>query len=86
MRIYALICMFLTASIYSNGQVRSYKNQLNKRLKYTEKLEYHVKDKVQKIKGGTPKYRVIEPNLDWVDSSIGTKVIPSYKQRGGMPK
>ena len=83
---YALLCMFLTVSIYSSGQVRNYKNQLNKQLKSTVELEYHVKDKVQKTKGSTPKYRIIEPNLDWVDRSIGTKAIPNYKQSGGIPK
>jgi hypothetical protein len=86
MRIYALLCMFLTVSIYSSGQVRSYKNQLNKQLNSTVELEHHVKVKVQKTTGGTPKYRIIQPNLEWVNRSIGTKVIWNYKQSGGIPK
>lgn len=82
----ALICLCLFESFFSFGQASNYKNQLNKRLKTKIELERLVKEKVQETGGKTPKYKNEEPNLEWVDTSKGNKMIPSYKQSGGMPK
>ena len=82
----ALLCLCLFESFFSYGQASNYKNQLNKQLKIKIELERSVKDKIQTSVGKTPKYKNEEPNLEWVDTSKGNKIIPSYKQNGGKPK
>ena len=83
MKIYAYASMFVYLVFVGMAQTKHYKNQINRTLKERVKIEKRVNVKEQTSPFQTPKYQLIKPNIDWVDT-FKTKP-SSYKQHGGRP-
>ena len=83
MKIYAYASMFVYLVFVGMAQTKHYKNQINRTLKESIKIEKRVEVKEQTSPFQTPKYQIIKPNMDWVDT-FKTKP-SSYKQHGGRP-
>ena len=83
MKIYAYASMFVYLVFVGMAQTKHYKNQINRTLKESVKIEKRVEVKEQTSPFQTPKYQLIKPNIDWVDT-FKTKP-SSYKQHGGRP-
>jgi hypothetical protein len=83
MKIYAYASMFVYLVFVGMAQTKHYKNQINRTLKESIKIEKRVEVKEQTSPFQTPKYQLIKPNIDWVDT-FKTKP-SSYKQHGGRP-
>lgn len=83
MKIYAYASMFVYLVFYGMAQTKHYKNQINRTLKESNKIEKRVEVKQQPLPFQTPKYQINQPNIDWVDT-FKTKP-SSYKQHGGRP-
>jgi hypothetical protein len=83
MKIYAYASMFVYLVFVGMTQTKHYKNQINRTLKESIKIEKRVEVKEQTSPFQTPKYQLIKPNIDWVDT-FKTKP-SSYKQHGGRP-
>ena len=83
MKIYAYATIFVYLVFVGMAQTKHYKNQINRTLKESIKIEKRVEVKEQTSPFQTPKYQIIKPNMDWVDT-FKTKP-SSYKQHGGRP-
>jgi len=83
MKIYAYASMFVYLVFVGMAQTKHYKNQINRTLKESVKIEKRVEVKAQTSSSQTPKYQINKPNIDWVDT-FKTKP-SSYKQHGGRP-
>ena len=83
MKIYAYASMFVYLVFVGMAQTKHYKNQINRTLKESVKIEKRVEVKEQTSPFQTPKYQINKPNIDWVDT-FKTKP-SSYKQHGGRP-
>ena len=83
MKIYAYASVFICMVFNGIAQGTHYKNQINRTLKESIKIEKRVEVKEQTSPFQTPKYQLIKPNIDWVDT-FKTKP-SSYKQHGGRP-